>query len=148
MIWTYSWAEMLWVVSHRLIEKHGFSDSLFPPQPSADGTYAYPNDFYNPPLFACRAPIPKYGNALAVQLVINGMKLQPCTPKFISARDAILQADIILTGGENLCEIWGGFASRGLGPGAEVTGGPYEIGVRKNDFKLPVKCADYKKVSV
>ncbi|OCH84850.1 hypothetical protein OBBRIDRAFT_807952 [Obba rivulosa] len=32
------WAEMLWTVSQRLIAKHGFVDSLFPPAPLANGT--------------------------------------------------------------------------------------------------------------
>lgn len=43
---------------------------------------------------------------------------QPCNPNFIQARDAILDADKALTGGENACEIWKGFAKRGLGDGA------------------------------
>lgn len=31
------WAEILWVVSQGLIEKHGFSDTLFPPSRSRTG---------------------------------------------------------------------------------------------------------------
>lgn len=34
--------------------------------------------------------------------------------RFFNARDAILQADMDLTGGENKCEIRSGFAERGL----------------------------------
>ena len=34
--------------------------------------------------------------------------------RFFEARDGIIQADEILTGGENLCEIWEGFSERGL----------------------------------
>lgn len=34
--------------------------------------------------------------------------------RFFDARDAILKADKILTGGENGCELWSGFAERGL----------------------------------
>lgn len=34
--------------------------------------------------------------------------------RFAAARDAILQADEILTGGENKCTIWHAFSSRGL----------------------------------
>ena len=40
---------------------------------------------------------------------------QPCNPDFVQARDAILDADKALTGGENACHIWQGFAKRGLG---------------------------------
>lgn len=31
------WAEILWVVSQGVIEKHGFSNTLFHPKPLADG---------------------------------------------------------------------------------------------------------------
>lgn len=43
---------------------------------------------------------------------------QPCNPNFVQARDAILDADKKMTGGDNQCEIWKGFAKRGLGEGA------------------------------
>lgn len=36
------------------------------------------------------------------------------TYRFFNARDSILEADKVLTGGENECEIWSGFAERGL----------------------------------
>lgn len=36
----------------------------------------------------------------------------------VQARDAILDADIALTGGDNQCEIWDAFAKRGLGANA------------------------------
>lgn len=65
------------------------------------------------------------------RLVLNGMKLQPCRPSFFDARDAIIQADHVLTGGENYCDLWVGFAERGLGPDARVDGRtPWGGGVR------------------
>lgn len=36
----------------------------------------------------------------------------------VDARDAIIDADTALTGGVNACELWTGFAKRGLGEGA------------------------------
>lgn len=33
------------------------------------------------------------GNNIWLQLVIDGMKLQPCRPTFVSARDGIIEAD-------------------------------------------------------
>ena len=61
------------------------------------------------------------------------MKLQPCRPGFLDARDAIIQADQILTDGENFCDIWIGFAERGLGVDAKVIGKtPWGGGVRTN----------------
>ena len=56
------------------------------------------------------------------RLVINAMKLQTCRPSFFNARDAIIQADQILTAGENFCALWKGFGDRGLGPDADVKG--------------------------
>ncbi|PSR99445.1 hypothetical protein PHLCEN_2v4124 [Hermanssonia centrifuga] len=135
------WAEMLWVVSHRLIAKHGFSETLFPPAPLSDGTIPE-GDFYRPAEYTLsgkRKPlIPKHGNSLMVQLVVNAMKLQPCNPSFFDARDAIINADMVLTGGENLCELWQGFAERGLGPNARVIGRmPWGGGFHIDDFSIP-----------
>ena len=65
--------------------------------------------------------------------MLNGMKLQPCRPSFFDARDAIIHADEVLTGGENYCELWSGFAERGLGADAKVEGRtPWGGGVRTN----------------
>ncbi|MGI4733617.1 MAG: M36 family metallopeptidase [Janthinobacterium lividum] len=55
------------------------------------------------------------GNAVALQLVMQGLKLQPCQPGFLDSRDAILAADSLLYGGRYHCAIWGAFARRGMG---------------------------------
>ncbi len=55
------------------------------------------------------------GNNLALRLVSDGLKSQPCRPGFVDGRNGILAADLALTGGENQCAIWRGFAKRGLG---------------------------------
>ncbi|OBZ72764.1 Extracellular metalloproteinase [Grifola frondosa] len=138
------WAQILWVVEQRLIEKHGFVDDLFPPKPSEDGVVPE-GDFYRKAEYTStgeRKPlIPKHGNSLIVQLVLDGMKLQPCRPSFFDARDAIIAADKTLTGGENFCDLWEGFASRGLGPDSKVDGRtPWGGGIRTDDYKLPTVC--------
>ena len=70
---------------------------------------------------------------MVIRLILNGMKLQKCSPSFFEARDAIIQADEILTGGENFCELWAGFAEKGLGPDARVDGRtPWGGGIRTN----------------
>ena len=94
------------------LSEHGFEKTLFPPAVNSTDS-SYHNDKYS-------AKVPKAGNTLAVQLVIDGMKLQPCRPTFQDARDAIIAADKALTGGDNLCILWKGFASRGLGPDSKV----------------------------
>lgn len=59
------------------------------------------------------------GNNMAIQLVMDGMRLQPCEPGFIDGRDAILAADQMLYDGIHECLIWGVFARRGIGYFAE-----------------------------
>ncbi|KAJ1721255.1 hypothetical protein LPJ61_006065, partial [Coemansia biformis] len=70
------WAEMLYEVTWALIARNGFADDLMAHDVSK-------------------------GNALALQLLLDGMKLQPCNPSFVDARDAILQAEARLTSGSN-----------------------------------------------
>ncbi|KAI8843639.1 Fungalysin metallopeptidase-domain-containing protein [Chytridium lagenaria] len=55
------------------------------------------------------------GNVAMIRTIVEAMKLQPCNPTFIQARNAILDADLVLFNGANKCEIWKGFAKRGLG---------------------------------
>ncbi len=55
------------------------------------------------------------GNVIALQLVMNGLKLQPCSPGFLDSRDAILAADSILFNSTYHCAIWNAFARRGMG---------------------------------
>ncbi|KAJ3570745.1 hypothetical protein NP233_g4203 [Leucocoprinus birnbaumii] len=134
------WAEILWVVSQKLIAKHGYSDDLFPPVAGADGVVPREHHFWrqDKDLY-----VPKHGNTLMVQLVINGMKLQPCRPSFFDARDAIIEADRVLTDGENVCLLWKGFAERGLGVDAKVEGRtPWGGGVRTNGYAVPFQCQD------
>ncbi|MCH2023673.1 MAG: T9SS-dependent M36 family metallopeptidase [Saprospiraceae bacterium] len=55
------------------------------------------------------------GNNIAMQLVIEALKIQPCSPGMIDGRDAILQADQLLYGGAHECLIWEVFRKRGFG---------------------------------
>ena len=79
------------------------------------------------------------GNNLAIQLVLDGMKLQPCSPGFVDGRNAILLADQLLTDGANQCEIWQGFAKRGLGLSANQ-GSSNSTTDGTESFALPVGC--------
>lgn len=55
------------------------------------------------------------GNATALRLVTDAMKLTPSQPTFIQARDALLDADCATNACANEESIWGAFADRGLG---------------------------------
>jgi uncharacterized repeat protein (TIGR01451 family) len=79
------------------------------------------------------------GNNIAIQLVMDGMKMQPCRPGFIDARNAILLADTINNGGANSCLIWSVFARRGLGYNADG-GSANSRSDGKEGFELPISC--------
>jgi extracellular elastinolytic metalloproteinase len=81
------------------------------------------------------------GNNTAIQLVMDGLKLQPCQPSFTDARDAILLADTINNGGANSCLIWNVFARRGLGSNADA-GDPHSRGDGTEGFDVPKSCLD------
>ena len=84
-------------------------------------------------LWECRAGLYEiygYGaNQLILQLMVDGLKLQPANPTFAQARDAIMQADLPNNGGVNQLILWRAFAKRGLGfsfstPGSTSTATP------------------------
>jgi len=92
------WATMLWDMTWMLIDEYGFDDDIY----NGIG-----------------------GNNIALQLVIDGLKLQPCSPGFVDGRDAILAAvdinPLIDFADKNRikCNIWEVFARRGLGVSAD-----------------------------
>ncbi len=82
------WATVTWDLYWAFVEKYGFDADL-----SNTGS----------------------GNFRAIQLVMDGMKLQPCSPGFIDGRDAIIAADMLNYDGVDTCLIMGVFARRGMG---------------------------------
>lgn len=78
------------------------------------------------------------GNAKAIKLVMDGMKIQPCTPGFLDGRNAILAADRANFAGQNECLIWDVFARRGLGyyakQGASTSTSDNEENFDKNPY--------------
>jgi hypothetical protein len=103
------WTAMLWDMYWNLVDKYGFDTDIY----QGSG-----------------------GNNVALQLVIDGLKLQPCSPGFESGRDAILAADTANNAGVNHCEIWSAFAKRGLGEGAS-SGNSGSLGDEVESFTVP-----------
>ncbi len=87
------WCTTLWDMTWEIIQLQGINPNIF--NPAAGG-----------------------GNAIALRLVSEGMRLQPCSPGFIDGRNAILKADTLLYGGIYSCAIIKAFARRGMGIGA------------------------------
>lgn len=106
------WATMLWDMTWDFIDEYG-----------------YDPDIYNG----------QGGNNMALQLVMDGLKLQRCSPGFIDGRDAILQADQIANGGANKCLIWNAFAKRGLGLSASQ-GSTSSVMDGTEAFDVPTEC--------
>jgi len=77
------------------------------------------------------------GNEIAMQLVLDGVKLTPVDPSFTEARDAILDADCAANACANEDSIWGGFAERGLGYKAQTSSGSAILIGVKESFSLP-----------
>jgi len=57
------------------------------------------------------------------QLITDGLKFTPPNPSMLEARDAILLADKVNTGGANMQAIWTVFAARGMGFSAKSVDG-------------------------
>ncbi|MEN0047224.1 MAG: T9SS-dependent M36 family metallopeptidase [Bacteroidota bacterium] len=106
------WCAMLWDMFWDLVDVHGYDTDLY------NGTG---------------------GNNIAIDLVLNGMKMQTCNPGFVDGRDAILAADDALYGGANKCTIWNAFARRGLGFSANQ-GGSASNTDGTEAFDLPTSC--------
>ena len=80
------------------------------------------------------------GNTIALKLVTEGLKLQQCSPGFISGRDAILQAGQVLYGGIYNCAIWEAFRRRGMGAFASE-GSTSSVNDQIPDFTPPITFA-------
>jgi hypothetical protein len=106
------WATMLWDLTWAFIDEYGFDPDIY----EGEG-----------------------GNNMALQLVMDGLKLQRCSPGFIDGRDAILEADEIANGGANKCLIWNAFAKRGLGLSANQ-GSVNSNRDGTEAFDVPVEC--------
>ncbi len=87
------WCTALWDMTWYIIQQAGINPNLF--NPAGVG-----------------------GNSIALKLVVEGLRLQPCSPGFISGRDAILKADTLFFGAQYSCAIMEAFARRGMGVGA------------------------------
>ncbi|KAJ3144283.1 Fungalysin/Thermolysin Extracellular metalloproteinase 5 [Geranomyces variabilis] len=107
-IWATMWNEVLW----NLIDAKGIDEDIFNPPTTGSG--------------------PTAGNQIAIQLYFDSLAIQPCNPTFLSARDAVIQADAIRYAGAHKCLIWAGFAKRGLGVKAID---------HKDDFSVPAECS-------
>ena len=79
---------------------------------------------------------PVAGNQTILRLVTDGLKLAPENATFLEARDGILKADEVLTGGANLSDLWLAFAKRGMGYSASVPTSDTTRGVQEA-YDLP-----------
>jgi extracellular elastinolytic metalloproteinase len=79
------------------------------------------------------------GNNKAMKLVLDGLKLQVCSPGFLDSRNALLKADTLDNGAANSCLIWSAFARRGMGFSA-LQGSSDNTNDQSAAFDLPPTC--------
>jgi hypothetical protein len=121
------WAQMIWEMYWNIVD--GVPDQGLPGRGFRQNLYDL-----TPPLA---------GNQIAMRLVMDGLKLQPCMPTFVEARDAILEADRVNNGGAYQCHIWKAFAKRGLGVNAQ-DGGKFPLDDQTavvENFEVPCECS-------
>jgi len=115
------WATMLWDMSCKLMDRYGYDSDVY----GGGG-----------------------GNGMAVQLVVDGEKLQGCYPQFVKSRDGILAADTALAAVPatdyltNRCIIWQAFARRGVGMNAN-SGTYTSRSDQTEDFTVPSECVNF-----
>lgn len=130
-----TWATALWDLNWLLIEGSNLDGQLDPPagkppfanHPGLPAPLGFNPDFYD--------STGTEGNIVAMNLVMEGLKLQPANPTLLEARDAILAADQALYGGAHQLAIWTAFARRGMGHSA--TSGPSSGTSVVEAFDLP-----------
>ncbi|MBT8255872.1 MAG: M36 family metallopeptidase, partial [Bacteroidia bacterium] len=88
------WGEFLWEVTWTLIDNYGFDPDV----------YNFTGDSNQ-----------DAGNIMALAIIIEALKITPCQPGFVVARDAILMAAEAIYGADVVCLLWPAFAKRGLG---------------------------------
>lgn len=76
------------------------------------------------------------GNTELMQVFVEALKMQPANPTYLDFRDAMLSADLAITGGDNEVAIWTAFARRGMGWSAFDGGSAASNNVREA-FDLP-----------
>ncbi len=109
------WAQALWEVYWKLVDRHGFSADKYDATGGA-------------------------GNQRAMLYVNEGLKNTACSPTFVDNRDGILQAAADNHGGEDVCALWEAFAAFGLGEDA-VSGGSNST-TPTNGFDVPSFCTE------
>lgn len=57
----------------------------------------------------------RFGRPYAMSIITRAMELSPADPTMLDMRNAIVQADLVASGGKNANTIWTVFANRGMG---------------------------------
>lgn len=113
------WCSVLWDLNWALIGRYGYNNDLR----ALSG-----------------------GNNIALQLVLEGMKYQPCRPGMLDGRNGILKADSVLNRAANSALIWQVFARRGMGFNA-VQGSSNSITDQTAGFALPPALSTTKRLN-
>ncbi|KAK2755603.1 elastinolytic metalloproteinase mep [Colletotrichum kahawae] len=111
------WASVLYEVFWNMVDTYGIGDV---------GTVSFDAN-----------GVPQGARYLLLKLILDSEALMPCSAHHLQARDALLEADQVLTGAANKCSIWKGFARRGFGQDAVYGSGTRG---RVDGFTVPSEC--------
>lgn len=81
------------------------------------------------------------GNNRALKLLVESLKILPCSPGFTDMRAALIETDKLLNNAENECLIWDAFARRGVGYSARQNN-PLIVADGVTAFDLPPSCSN------
>ena len=118
----YAYNSVLWDLAWLLVDKYG---GVGDPAAGPDATGA---DFG--------------GFNVAMALVTESLKIQPCGPGHIDGRDAMVAADAVLYGGANAAELSEAFTRRGYGQNAQQGSANSFTGIVANFDPLVINVAN------
>jgi len=102
-------ASIMYDVIWEVIDEYGFTSNILLNSNGDDKTLSLEVNSKNLP-----------GNVRLAKIVVDALKLMPCNPTFIEARDSIFLAQRQFSNFKRMrCSLWRGFAARGLGVNAK-----------------------------
>ncbi|KAG4106146.1 hypothetical protein H8356DRAFT_1418301 [Neocallimastix lanati (nom. inval.)] len=125
------WASIMYDIIWEVIDEYGFSNNILLNSNGRDQVYSLEVNSANLP-----------GNIRLAKIVVDALKLMPCNPTFLEARDSIFLAQRQFSNFKRMrCSLWRGFAARGLGvnakgPSIDSSGNVEYI----NNYDIPSDC--------
>jgi len=125
------WASIMYDIIWEVIDEYGFSNNILLNSNGINKAYTLSVNSANLP-----------GNIRLAKIVVDALKLMPCNPTFLEARDSIFLAQRQFSNFKRMrCSLWRGFSARGLGINAEGPSIDSSGNVKYiNNYDIPSDC--------